>query len=367
MNRSNSSLCAPYLSLKTCFSEMLLLSNSSQKAATGNETTSTDSLLSHIDLALWRTVPPVLLVFGTFGNVMTIVVMRGMRTGLSNPSMSQYFIALAVSDTFILFNDLLRQWLKYAFAIDIEPLHAATCKILRFASHTSAMTSAWFLIAMTYQRVISVLLPHRVGVICTARRGKLVIAGVVIFCSLMNAQFLYTFSRTTSPSAKTEYKCDVIPNKLAKYYINHVHSWIDLFFTSLFPFFFLMIGNGLLVNGLTKSMRQTLSMTVTASGHTRPQKNKVSSLTITLVLTSLAFLLLTSPNGVMDLYEESIKVNTFAGNEMLDPSFNEQLRLADTAGRLLWFTNSAVNFFLYCMKGKKFRTELRRRFCRNTQ
>ena len=32
MNRSNSSLCAPYLSLKTCFSEMLLLSNSSQKS-----------------------------------------------------------------------------------------------------------------------------------------------------------------------------------------------------------------------------------------------------------------------------------------------------------------------------------------------
>lgn len=351
-------------SSKIYFPEMPSPFNLDNRTKTAENETMTE-LLSRVDLMLWKAVPPVLLVCGAFGNVMTIVVMHGMRTGLSAASMSQYFIALAVSDIFVLFNDLLRLWLKFAFAVDIEPLHSATCKIMRFASHTAAMTSAWFLIAMTYQRVMSVLIPHRVGVLCTDRRGKFVIASVVTVCCSINAQFLYTFDRTPSPTASTEYECNIVPNKYARYYIYNVHSWIDLFFTSLFPFLFLVIGNGLLINGLITSLRRNLNMMATASGHARSMESKVSSLTVTLVLTSLAFLMLTSPNGVMDLFEESI--GAYSENKMHDPACSSALRLAATVCRLLWFANSAINFFLYCMKGKKFRTELRRRFGRSVQ
>ena len=336
---------------------------------TGNETTSV-LLLSRVDRILWQVVPPVLLVCGTFGNVMTIVVMRGMtRAGQSFSCMSLYFTVLAVSDLLVLFTDLVPDCLKSAFDIDIEPLHAATCKVLRFASHTCAMTSGWFLIAMTYQRVTSVVLPHRVSVLCTAKRGKLVIAGIVIICALVNAQFLYTFTRVPSSTGggKADYQCDVIRNKQARYYINHVHSWIDLFLKSVLPFLFLMTGNSLLVNGLIRSVRQTRKMvcTASASGQTRSRESKVSSLTITLVLTSLAFLLLTSPTSVMDLYVESIEDLGQPGNETLDPGFRAGVRLAESVCHLLWFANSAVNFFLYCVSGNRFRAELKRCFSKD--
>ncbi|KAL8601900.1 hypothetical protein ACOMHN_020635 [Nucella lapillus] len=56
---------------------------------------------------LWQIVPPVLLVLGCFGNVMTIVVMRAMRSSESIACLSLYFTALAVSDLFLLISSVL--------------------------------------------------------------------------------------------------------------------------------------------------------------------------------------------------------------------------------------------------------------------
>ena len=86
--------------------------------------------------------------------------------------MSLFFAAMAVSDLALLYTGLLQQWLYCAVTLDLRELHDVICKIHVFLVYLSAMTSAWFLVAMTMQRVVSVMLPHRVGLLSTRRKAQ---------------------------------------------------------------------------------------------------------------------------------------------------------------------------------------------------
>ncbi|XP_076449153.1 neuromedin U receptor homolog nmur-2-like [Babylonia areolata] len=150
--------------------------------------------LSDINTLLWKIIPAPLLGFGTFGNVMTVVVMRGMRSSHSTACLSLYFTALAVSDQIQLmvsaiyfWGDMGFSWPQSFFRFDL------LCSVPQFTWNATGITSAWFLVAMTYQRVVSVVAPHRVGVLCTMRRGKVIVAIISFVGCALNVHFLFTW------------------------------------------------------------------------------------------------------------------------------------------------------------------------------
>ena len=69
-----------------------------------------------VAVTLWKVCPPVILLLGTFGNCMTLVILRTMPRRGSSGSMSLFFVALAVSDLVLLYTGLLRQWLYHTAA-----------------------------------------------------------------------------------------------------------------------------------------------------------------------------------------------------------------------------------------------------------
>ena len=126
---------------------------------------------------LWKVCPPVILLLGTFGNSMILAILRIMPQGAARGAMSLFFAALAVSDLVLLYTGLLRQWLIYTMTLELRNLHDVMCKLHLFAVYLSAMTSAWFLVAMTWQRVVSVMWPHRIGLLSTRRRAQVRMTG----------------------------------------------------------------------------------------------------------------------------------------------------------------------------------------------
>ncbi|KAL8606321.1 hypothetical protein ACOMHN_024216 [Nucella lapillus] len=133
-------------------------------------------LLNTIAGLLWSVIPPVLLIFGTFGNVMIVVVMRGLRASQSTACLSVYFTALAVSDQCLLMTATLWFWVDEVFSWPPSfYIYDLLCVVPKFVWYTCSVTSAWFLVAMTFQRVTSVVAPHRVGVLCTVGRAKIAI------------------------------------------------------------------------------------------------------------------------------------------------------------------------------------------------
>ncbi|KAL8592943.1 hypothetical protein ACOMHN_050770 [Nucella lapillus] len=300
---------------------------------------------------LWLTVPPVLLVLGCFGNVMTIVVMSRMRASESTACLSVYFTALAVSDLCLLCSSVVWLWPENAFNAPVSYFNDASCSLSFYTSYVSSITSAWLLMAMTGHRLVSVVVPHRVGVLCTVKRGRIITATIVITACVFNIYFFFTYHVEITGSG---FDTCVSSDEEA----GIVFRFLDLCLASVVPFLFLIIANSVLISRVMRSVQVSQQM---KTGHQiTSQRVKVSSMTTTLILTSLAFLVLTLPTCLMDMYLEMVGFYTGAVG---DGGLNQRLALAETVCILLWIGNSAVNFYIYVLSGRKFRRETKRCLC----
>lgn len=295
---------------------------------------------------LWKVVPPVLLVCGTFGNVMTIVVMRGMEVRQSAACMPVYFTALAVSDILLSTIGLPRFWLIYVFGFDFRLLSESACKIHMFLVYVFSRTSAWFLVAMTSQRVASVAWPLKVCLQGTRKKALLTVVVIVCLSLLSNSALLFSSSIVVHDETK---QC-LYAGIHGMFNYMEVFQWFDLAMSSVIPFCILSASNILLLWKVTRSVRAARNMT--EPGHVSSRAKKASSLSVTLVTTSAAFLLLTLPVVAYSAYWYSLTVYDFQ-----DTQFAATFTLGYTVSVLLWYCNCSVNFYLYCLSGTKLRNE----------
>ena len=328
-----------------------------------NATQSDAEFYTHIAITLWQTVAPVLLVCGSFGNVMIILVMKRMMAASSSSTAcwSLCFIALAVSDLAIV-TSLLERWLtRILHTPNLKDISSFTCKVIPFYRFTCNLTSVWFLVAVTCQRVTSVLWPHRVATMWTLGRGKMVVGTVVVASCLINGQILFTYDLLPVNNSSQEYACQVVSHKTVRYFQENVFMWLDLCLASLLPFLILLIGNVLLVRSIFNSTKLTEGLTQGTVRHAlRSRASQVSSITMTLILTSSAFLVLTLPVCVYQVYASTIY---FVSDNQTSEDFLAKLDIVHAVCSLLWHSNSCVNFFLYCISGSTFRAEMKRLLC----
>ncbi|KAL8591601.1 hypothetical protein ACOMHN_030487 [Nucella lapillus] len=298
----------------------------------------------------WYVVPPVLLTLGSLGNVMTVVVMRGMPSSQSTACLYFYFSVLAVSDQFLLFVCLVFYWIDMGFSwpesffrFDI------LCSVPKFIWNACGVVSAWVLIAMTYQRVMSVMTPHRVGVLCTVRRGKVIVVAIVLFACAMHAEYLVTWVYWA------EYrKC-----QYARQYMHftEVFEWMELVFTSILPFLFLVAGNSVLVWQVVRSSRLSKTLRGSLDQQTKTATGNVTSLTRTLIVTSVVFLILTLPVDIFDVCVQMTYLN------IADEEVSAMLKLIRTIVTILCISGYATNFYLYVLSGRRFREETAKYLC----
>nr|KAG5700109.1 hypothetical protein BaRGS_029859 [Batillaria attramentaria] len=71
--------------------------------------------------------PPFIMAVGTFGNVMSIVIVRRC---LRPSALRVFFIALAGADLIMLYNGLLMRWLGFTFHVHVHILHDIICKVI---------------------------------------------------------------------------------------------------------------------------------------------------------------------------------------------------------------------------------------------
>ncbi|KAL8617843.1 hypothetical protein ACOMHN_040191 [Nucella lapillus] len=315
--------------------------------------TSSATIFFNINAALWLAAPPVLLVLGCFGNVMTIVVMRGMRASESTACLSVYFTALAVSDLCLLTSSLLWYWPPQVFDMPLWYFNDVSCTVLFFVFYVASLTSAWFLVAMTCQRMTSVVVPHRVGLLCTVRRGKFVTAGVVVTSCVANVNIFFNYH---VEYVDNDYGVCVSTDES----VANIFRLIDLSTASVIPFLVLLVSNSVLVSRAMQSARLSRQIATKNDHRSKRRSAQFSSMTTTLTLTSVAFLLLTLPTCVFDVYLELIGYHSL---EIVDETLDAKLTLVNSVFILMWIGNSAVNFYIYILSGSKFRQETKRQLC----
>lgn len=311
---------------------------------------------------LKKYVPPVLLSLGTFGNLLSFIIMARSMLRVSTYS---YLAVLAVMDILVLYVGLLRMWIGH-FSIDVQLTSNLLCKLINFLGYVSSDTSVWLIIAVTIERFIAVKCPLRAPRMCNAFRARFVIIGVIILICSINAHIMWTVELHYSTiNGSSLVKCEA--SEKHKVLVKDIWPWVDAAIYSFVPFVIITILNSLIVRQVLqarkrRSQMQHVELTAMycsfASKHQRKKSNENNKkLTFMLLAVSFTFLLTTLPMNVQ------LIVSAFYGSLADNPKGYAQMTLARTVVELLMYVNHSINFFLYCATGKKFRRQVRDLIC----
>lgn len=308
-------------------------------------------------LMTWKIVSPLILIFGTFGNLMAIVILRRMSEKKS--TIFLYLQALAVSDLVGLYIGLCRRWMNFQFGFNYVSVNDVVCKLNEWLLYTTYESSTWVLVTVTLQRAASVVWPHRMSVWCTRRKSRLVLVAVISLTMLFHAHLLYGMVFSSFVIANVTVFQDCIyfsPTSDYGRFFVEIWSAVYLSVSTLIPFSILLLGNSLLLVKVIRSLQEARQrLAVGSQVQVTARGKKTSSMTITLIVTSFAFFVLTSPYAV---YINRFDYQAHAvSDDLVRFAFYQYVWVLTIQ---LKYANYAVNFYLYCLTGGRFRSEMRR-------
>ncbi|PVD21427.1 hypothetical protein C0Q70_19600 [Pomacea canaliculata] len=319
-------------------------------------------------------VPPVLIVLGTLGNIVSFIVLR--RRAMCKVSSYLYLASLAVADSLVLYIGLLRLWLIELIEVDFHNSSDWVCKLMVSFGYIASDLSVWMIIAVTVERYIVVCFPLRACTMCNTNRAKVVICFIALLIFCINIHFFWTVSLVEDSNNVTN--CQATPSHI--YLVDEIWPWVDACFYSFLPFVTILILNILIISEVVKARthRQNLqSMNEYHYHQQRPQRpqqrrstaatvfgcrrfsspGEGTKLTVMLLTVSFTFLLTTLPMNI------SLIVTAFWNQQKHSERQMAQFNLAKTITELLMYVNHSINFFLYCATGQKFRKQIAELIC----
>jgi hypothetical protein len=168
----------------------------------------------------------ILLIFGTMGNMLTIMVMRTKRMRNSNASM--FIISMAMSDIILLVLKFTANMIK----IYRMPIYNF-CILIQVIPQAASFISVWLIVITSAERTCAVLTPLKVAYLFSKKNCKVIMA-------LMFAFFI-TLSGTTSVcihySRTQPYYCQIRGSKEGRcfVYYTYVFPWLKSAFGSWIP------------------------------------------------------------------------------------------------------------------------------------
>lgn len=298
----------------------------------------------YIHKKLLQIVPPILIIIGTTGNILLFLVLK---RHTSRIPLYTYLCVLSILDLLILYVGLLRLWVAEIW--DVDPRNASVwmCKLVVFLGYVCSDASAWTIVTVTIERFFAVCRPLNTRTIFTRAKFSNVCAFAPIFVfSAINSHFFYTVEIRTVQNVSLCYSVDKYDTL-----VNKTWPWVDAALYSFIPTTIIAVLNTKIVKEFIKAKKKRKILT-----RDLLHKHTVGSrkFTVMLLLISMCFLVTTLPNNI------ALIVTALWNNHGESDENIVIFTLIKTVTELLMYTNHAVNFFLYCASGEKFRKQLLR-------
>ena len=228
------------------------------------------------------------------------------------------------------------------------------CRIANAILLASTLCSTLFILSMTFGRFYSIIQPHKAASFNTFRKAKITICGIVLFSFSYNfPHFIFTLQDGK--------KC-VPYGKALDYAIGQFYYWFSTVISFFLPFVLLLIMNSVIIHTLRKRSNLTRLGTVHQcqgqgqnDSETPKSKTPETQIYVILLLITFGFLILTTPNYAMFLYVILYDIEQ-------SPQAFAGYHLFYNVIRQTYYTNHAINFYLYVISGQKFRTDLMKLF-----
>lgn len=298
---------------------------------------------------IWTFVPPVLVVFGVIGNVLSLCVL--LQPKLRNKSTSTYLILLSIIDTLALL-DYTSYWIAAVFKYDTRKVSITGCKLHQFFTYFTASTSAWTLTAVTVERLIIVMFPLKAKFMCTKKRATVVTCVITAISLCANAHFYVTASHhvvTFSDGFGNLTICSYSSEAIN--FGTNVMPWIDVMVAIVFPSAIITSCNSIIIYTVLKQRNKWKNKTSGAN-----KNSKETQMTVMLITVSFLFLILTCPITIYGLFVEGFKLN-----EKSMPMYMDSLYISIFTTMHSFY--HASNFVLYCISAEIFRSQMRQLLC----
>ena len=209
---------------------------------------------------------------------------------------------------------------------------------------TSNMCSTLFILNMTFEYFYSIIKPHKAAAFNTVKRAKITILSCIMNSVIYNSNHAFF----TSDEAG---QC-VPYGKAMNLLIGQFYNWLSYTTNFVLPFCLLLTMNSFIIHVLHKrSMSSMMTSEGEHVGQTFKMKKSERQIFVILLLVTFGFLILTTP-----AYSVLLFIN-FADYAKSPHSF-AQFQFSYSLAQKLYYTNYGINFYLYVISVKKFRTDL---------
>ena len=226
-------------------------------------------------------ISPVIILFGTLGNILSLVVLQS-RHYKSTPT-TIALSALALADIGVLNTGLLRHWIIQVSGIDIRTLGNVSCKIHACLTYLTATLTGNILAITSMERVISVWFPLRVRDWITKQRMLLMIILVSVFYLLCHIPLYFGMELQLYYG---DIYCTTISNRF-----HTIWHWVSMVMVTFFPVLALFLCNALLIIGLRRA-------SIRRATKSNQKDKKTGSTTVMLIVVGVVFLLTISPGSI---------------------------------------------------------------------
>ena len=296
---------------------------------------------------IFKYVAPVLIVFGTTGNILSLVVLQS-KYFRKSPS-AFILSALAMADTGVLLCGLLRHWIMQLSenAVDIRSFNIVTCYVHSLFTYYLPQLSSWSLVLLSLERLVSVKWPLKSREMFNKRKMGAAWTTIALLLVALNGHWFKTVGMLANDD-DSGYHCDMLPRWY--WFSQLIWPWLDLIVLSVIPVIAIFTCNILVIHALLNAskLRGQMSARISSKEH----NSTSSQITAMLVGLNVIFFLTTIPVSIY-----------FIGEDIFWDSAHTNTRIAYATCNIIYYLSNSTNFLVYCITGSKFRHALRAVIC----
>uniref|UniRef100_A0A914XB15 G-protein coupled receptors family 1 profile domain-containing protein n=1 Tax=Plectus sambesii TaxID=2011161 RepID=A0A914XB15_9BILA len=294
---------------------------------------------------------PLLILFGVFGNIMSIMVIFSSNLRFIPPN--PYLAYLCASDTAFLVS-IIPVWFSLMQTTNDErgTVSLFVCRAHLYVMNCASWLSSWIITALTLERFAVVTQRSRLGK-SSAERARWVTAAILPLPLVFNSYVFFWVGVTPDGV------CDILPNYFTHGLALNVADTVMVF---LLPLLVNLIANGsvfvrlwkgrspvtrLIVRNTQSSLRRHMK-----TDHVARQRHQLTKI---LIIVPMVFLALNLPSYVLRIYHFIIMFTGHVeGLEEAEPLSPLAAAISEIA-LLLNYTNFGINFIVYCLASRSFR------------
>lgn len=303
---------------------------------------------------LWRTVPFVLLVIGTIGNILNICVLS--RQPLRRFSTGVFFLTLAISEITFLWSGLLPDTIYSITAFRFEDQSEIFCRTRWWWALTSASFSVWVLVLLTLERTLLTKAPVFSRNYLTAKHAAISAFVVFMIIVCVNSHLIFGFTLGSKNAERIHRNqtgnsavlpCDFISTEYKLFYERTWSIFVFVLYT-LLPAVIIITGNiNIALVLLSRTKRRAKIVPAVAAKKIAEDRQKSSAKM--LFILSIIFLITTMPYCIYFVVRGQIE-------QMSDRSV-ARWQLITVSVNILGWCNFTFNFFFYFVSGTLFKQE----------